>query len=271
MKAGALASYIPLLLVVALTPAFFGVLDPGFIEPPNYSVFPEEGVGPVLNALMWVAATAAFGLLILLLTRRFRDLLRVMMMTVAIYTIFSVSYLYTGGFLALLGRVEAILPILLSAALAGLALISLLGERSIALYSLLLLASMTGIGTLFDFSFGDLTKIVILVAYALFDLYSVYKGVLRKVFADRERAIMIFSPLLVRLGPLTVGVGDIIFYAMMLSFALQSSPTLFWVASAALVLSHALNLILLSRQRMIPALPIPVLVTLTTILVLKPI
>lgn len=258
-----LTYYFPLVVTVTLVPVFSEILRIGDLETPNLGVFPEKGMGPVLNAVLWLSITALFGLLMVFLLRRYINALKAFIMAISVYTIFAISNFYLG----ILVFFE--LSMILSVSIASLSLYLLIKKRYTILYSIILLAVMVGLGIIFNSSFEDTTKIAILIAYSLFDIYSVYKGMIKIIFEDRGAAMTLLSPLLVRFGPTALGVGDVIFYSLLLSYALGISQNLFLSASIALIVGHTLNLWILKHKRIIPALPIPVMLTLSVIQIFK--
>jgi presenilin-like A22 family membrane protease len=276
-KVFTVASYIPLLGTISLSPIFYSLFHTGGVEVPDYGVFPTEGVEPVsaavnasLNATIWIAATAVIGLILVLLIRRYSGFLKAFLIVTAVYITFSVSYFY----LDLLSTIPEFsyaseYSLTLSLILAACSIVLLLVDKLLIAYSAILLAMMVGLGTIFNASFDEVTRVAILIGYSIFDIYSVYKGILRTAFESRDEALKVFSPLLVRIGPVAIGVGDIIFYSLLLSYALETGIAVFYLSSILLTLGHTLNLWMLKRQKMIPALPIPVSLTLTAIIAVK--
>ncbi|MFQ5712135.1 MAG: hypothetical protein ACE5GD_10225 [Candidatus Geothermarchaeales archaeon] len=259
-KTFTLLYYVPLGSTIALTPLFFILLHRGGVETPNLGVFPEGGVGPLLNAVLWVSVTAFFGLMLIFLVRKSADVLRGFIIALSIYTILAISLFY----LDILFSFGVALT--LSLLTASLSLYSLIKRRYTLLYSVILLTVMVGLGIIFNASFEEMTKVAVLVVYSLFDIYSVYKGMLKVMFEEREAALRLLDPLLIRFGPLALGVGDVIFYSLLLSYALETAYALFLPASISLTLGHTANLWILRQRRIIPALPLPVVLTLAVIL-----
>jgi len=104
------------------------------------------------------------------------------------------------------------------------------------------------------------------LAFAVYDIYAVFKGPLKHLIGSAPGLAL--NGLSVRLGEFTLGLGDIVFYTMLPSVALlYVSYTKDFVAgvSASIVamlvidLGVAVTLYLLSRRRLLPGLPIPML------------
>ncbi len=276
-KVFTVASYVPLIGTILLSPIFHSLFHIGEVEVPNYGVFPTEGVEPVsaavnasLNASIWIAATAVIGLMLVLLIRRYSGFLKAFLLVTSVYIIFSVSFFYSD----LLSEIQELsyvseYSLTISLTLAAFSLVLLILDKLSIAYSAILLGAMVGLGTIFNASFDEITKVAILIGYSVFDIYSVYKGILKTAFENRDEALKVFSPLLVRIGPVAIGVGDVIFYSLLLSYALETGIAVFYLSSILLTLGHTLNLWMLKRQKMIPALPIPISITLTAIIATK--
>ena len=104
------------------------------------------------------------------------------------------------------------------------------------------------------------------LAFAAYDIYAVFKGPLKHLIGSAPGLAL--NGLSVRLGEFTLGLGDIVFYTMLPSAALlYVTYTKDFVAGvSASVVSMlvidagvAVTLYLLSKRRLLPGLPIPML------------
>jgi len=104
------------------------------------------------------------------------------------------------------------------------------------------------------------------LAFAVYDIYAVFKGPLKHLIGSAPGLAL--NGLSVRLGEFTLGLGDIVFYTMLPSAALlyvaytrDFSAGVYASLVTMLVIDAgvAVTLYLLSRRRLLPGLPIPML------------
>lgn len=101
------------------------------------------------------------------------------------------------------------------------------------------------------------TSFVLLVAVSIFDIYAVFRGHL-KLLADNSRTSL--KGLMVPFRGMDLGLGDVVFYSMLIMFSLSHFGFLSAIgASVGVGGGFAATLMLLRRRRLIPALPIPLL------------
>lgn len=114
------------------------------------------------------------------------------------------------------------------------------------------------VGSFFAESLPPLTALVLPAAFALYDIYAVFKGPLKMLVGTAPNVALVGMS--IRAGVFTLGLGDIVFYTMLPSLALLQAG---YVAALATVLAIdagvIITLFLLSRRRLLPGLPIPML------------
>jgi hypothetical protein len=120
---------------------------------------------------------------------------------------------------------------------------------------------MTGASAfLIKVMFSDLAVGILLVGFSFFDIYDVFKGPLKQLAqTSKDRAV---SPLLVKVGAIEVGLGDLLFYS--LSVGLAYSVGGFLVAAlsiTAIKIGMWITLKILEKKPMLPGLPVPVLLS----------
>ena len=120
---------------------------------------------------------------------------------------------------------------------------------------------MTGASAfLIKIMFSNLAVGILLVGFSLFDIYDVFKGPLKHLaHTSQNRAV---SPLLVKVGTIEVGLGDLLFYS--LSAGLAYSVGGIAVAILAIITIKVgmwITLKLLEKRPMLPGLPVPVLLS----------
>lgn len=101
------------------------------------------------------------------------------------------------------------------------------------------------------------TVFILPIIFGLYDIYAVFVGPLKTLIVDDQVTL---GPLVVRLGILQIGLGDIVFYSFLPSVGL----ILFGVnAAIATILTTNIGLIItllmLKKRKSFPGLPIPVL------------
>lgn len=127
------------------------------------------------------------------------------------------------------------------------------------------------VGSFFAGTLSPLTSfpwmaLLLPLAFAAYDIYAVFRGPLKHLIGTSPNLTL--NGMSVRFGEFTLGLGDIVFYTMLPSLAL------YYVANATGYLSGvyaslvtmlvmdagvALTLFLLSKRRLLPGLPIPML------------
>ena len=111
------------------------------------------------------------------------------------------------------------------------------------------------------------TAMLLPVAFSIYDIYAVFKGPLKALIGTGEKAALVGMS--IRAGEFTLGLGDVVFYTMLPSLPLAqlaasaTSSTVAAATRAAFVtlgvidLGVLATLFLLSRRRLLPGLPIP--------------
>lgn len=110
------------------------------------------------------------------------------------------------------------------------------------------------------------TALLLPVAFAVYDIYAVFRGPLKSLIGTGEKVALVGMS--IRAGEFTLGLGDVVFYTMLPSLPLaqlvtRTSTTVaaVWGLATLAVMDIGVvaTLFLLSRRRMLPGLPIPVL------------
>jgi presenilin-like A22 family membrane protease len=139
------------------------------------------------------------------------------------------------------------------------------GPQSIRVLSVTIVGSLTG--TFLGASIPTMTAIVLLIALAVYDLVSVYRGPIGKIaeMADLED----FKGAVLTVGDLTIGMGDLVFYSMLVSNAMVNFGTLAYVGSfAGVVVGSFLGFKMLERREVFPGLPIAICFGLAAMIIL---
>jgi hypothetical protein len=114
------------------------------------------------------------------------------------------------------------------------------------------------VGSFFAETLSPLTALALPIAFSVYDIYAVFRGPLKQLIGTAPNIALVGMS--IKAGEFTLGLGDIVFYTMLPSLAL------FWVgtyaAAATLVaidVGVVVTLYLLSKRRLLPGLPIPML------------
>ena len=224
------------------------------------TVFPETPSGATLNASIFVVMMAAAATLIYLLLKHQRK--RVVKYLIA-GAIFFVAFFLLNWYGELYATQLA--PVVdvygygwlgLTGIAAGLLLVGLYrGPQGMRLLSVTLVGSLTG--TFLGASVPTLTAIVLLAALAVYDLVSVYRGPIGKIaeMADLDE----FKGAVFTVGDLTIGMGDLVFYTMLVSNAMINLGTLAYLgAFAGVAAGSFLGFKMLERREVFPGLPLAI-------------
>jgi hypothetical protein len=119
------------------------------------------------------------------------------------------------------------------------------------------------VGSFFAETLPPYTALALPIAFSLYDLYAVFRGPLRALIGTAPNIALV--GMTIKAGEFTLGLGDIVFYTML------PSLSLFWVGTTASIATVAAidvgvvaTLYLLSRRRLLPGLPIPMLLGVLT-------
>jgi len=261
---------IPVLAALLLSGVLTFGLQASNAEVVAITVFPETPSGATLNASVFVIMMAVAATLIYLLVKYQRKqtvkyLITGAMFFVAFFLLNWYSELYATqlspiidvygyGWLGLTGLASALLLVGLHR-----------GPQSIRLLSVTIVGSLTG--TFLGASIPTMTAIVLLIALAVYDLVSVYRGPIGKIaeMADLED----FKGAVLTVGDLTIGMGDLVFYSMLVSNAMVNFGALAYVGSfAGVVVGSFLGFKMLERRDVFPGLPIAICFGLAAMIIL---
>jgi Presenilin len=114
------------------------------------------------------------------------------------------------------------------------------------------------VGSFFASTLPLLTALMLPIVFSAYDVYAVFKGPLKQLIGLAPGIAL--TGMSVKAGEFTLGLGDVVFYSMLPSLALfyVSLPVSLAVV-AAVDLGVLATLYLLSRSRLLPGLPIPML------------
>lgn len=262
---------IPVLAALLLSGVLTFGLQASNAEVVAITVFPETPSGATLNASVFVIMMAVAATLIYLLIKYQRKHVVKYLMTGAM---FFVAFFLLNWYSELYAKqLSTILDVYgygwigLTLLVSALLLVGLhRGPPSIRLLSVTIVGSLTG--TFLGVSIPTMTATVLLIALAVYDLVSVYRGPIGKIaeMADLED----FKGAVLTVGDLTIGMGDLVFYSMLVSNAMVNFGELAYVgAFAGVLIGSFLGFKMLERRDVFPGLPIAICLGLIAMIVLS--
>ncbi|TLX96931.1 MAG: hypothetical protein E6K89_03340 [Thaumarchaeota archaeon] len=128
------------------------------------------------------------------------------------------------------------------------------------------------VGSYFASTLPLITALLFPIAFSLYDVYAVFRGPLRElVSAAPASALGVIS---VKAGEFTIGLGDTVFYSMLPSLAIYQlnilgaavSVSAAVVTIAAVDAGMVFTLYLLTKKKLLPGLPIPMVLGVASLL-----
>ncbi len=114
------------------------------------------------------------------------------------------------------------------------------------------------VGSFFAETLPLYTALILPIAFALYDIYAVFKGPLKMLVGTAPNIALVGMS--IRAGEFTLGLGDIVFYTMLPSLALfYITPFASGLTILAIDAGVVATLFLLSKKKLLPGLPIPML------------
>ena len=114
------------------------------------------------------------------------------------------------------------------------------------------------VGSFFAETLPTWTALALPIAFSIYDIYAVFRGPLKALIGTNPGIALVGMS--IRAGEFTLGLGDIVFYTLLPSLALFQFGVLQSVYTMlAIDVGMVITLYLLSRRRLLPGLPIPML------------
>jgi len=234
-------------------------------EPP--STTPGEGltnIAPYLNTMIFIGFVAVGGIIVYLLTRRFPKSIKYLAATLFGLSGFFILYLY--GFMLMdlfhvsVAQLNNQLLLPFSVLLAGL-LVAMLWSKWGVLRVISASLVGAGVGVYLGASMPLWTTLVIIVGISLYDVVAVYKGPLGRL---AQLDLLTVRGLVVDFMDVFVGLGDIVFYSMLIAFSYwqldrviraSAVPLAGIAATAGILVGFGITLLALKRGGAAPGLP----------------
>jgi Presenilin len=140
-------------------------------------------------------------------------------------------------------------------------------KNNVVLATVILAFVGAEVGSFFAETLDPWTALALPIAFSLYDLYAVFKGPLKQLIGTNSNVALVGMS--IKAGEFTLGLGDIVFYTMLPSLALFRVANNGTVASILTILAIdagvVVTLYLLSKKRLLPGLPIPMLLGVLTL------
>ena len=233
----------------------------------NYSYSPAgpSAEGSLLNAVLLVAFAFALTLALVWLLRRkmvtsFKVVvfgsvaLSAFILTLITADNFAVQYLPASLEYPVAYGVPAAMTVLLA---------YIIFVKNVNWLGTVLLAFVGAeVGSFFAETLPQWTALALPIAFAIYDIYAVFRGPLKSLVGTNPGVALVGMS--IRAGEFTLGLGDVVFYTLLPSLAFFQFDGTFGLAPALLTIvaidiGMVMTLYLLSRRRLLPGLPIPVL------------
>ena len=232
---------------------------------PSYAPAGTSPEGSVLNAAILVGFAFVLTVMLVWLLRRKMVLsFKVLIFGSLAVSSFVLTWVTAGefayGFLpaGLADAVALAVPILVVAAIAYVIFV----KNAPWLATIALAFVGAEVGSFFAETLPTWTALALPIAFALYDIYAVFKGPLKALVGTNPGVALVGMS--IKAGEFTIGLGDVVFYTLLPSLAFTQFYSAYGVVPALLTIAAidvgmVITLFLLSKRRLLPGLPIPML------------
>ena len=232
---------------------------------PSYDPAGTSPAGSVFNAILLVAFAFALTVLLVWLLRRkmvlpFKVLVfgsvafSAFVLTLVTADVFAINFLPPAAELPFAFGVPLVIVVML-------AYVIFVKNRQ-WLGTVILAFVGAEVGSFFAETLGFWTALALPIAFAVYDIYAVFRGPLKALVGTGPGIALVGMS--IRAGEFTLGLGDIVFYTLLPSLAFPQfygssglAPAL--LTTLAIDAGMVVTLYLLSKRRLLPGLPIPML------------
>jgi hypothetical protein len=224
--------------------------------------------GSAVNVIIYIGfAFAATLLLLWLLRRKMVSSFRVLIFTSLAISAFALTFITSDGFFYQYLEPTAELAADLTVSLAVVVLIgyTIFVKNRPWLSTVVIAFVGAEVGSFFA-TLPLTTALLLPIAFAVYDIYAVFRGPLKSLIGTGEKVALVGMS--IRAGEFTLGLGDVVFYTMLPSLPLAqlaagspSTTVLTWAFATLAVMDVGVvaTLFLLSKKRLLPGLPIPMM------------
>jgi presenilin-like A22 family membrane protease len=239
---------------------------PIFNEVPEYTN-PTEALlnpKPYLNAALFIILlTSGLFLNYFLIKKNLRKILKFLFLISFSILIYSILffYIFILNFVinnSIISSVSFFLTFPLS-----IIIIKIFYSKKDLLRLLAAISIGSGAGSALGFFIPYWTSILILIFASIYDIIAVFKGPLKKIF-EKDIDLTIFRFSLINFKGLIIGLGDIVFYSLLISFSFINFGLISAIAaSIGIIIGSCITLSLLKKDYPFPGLPMPIFIGLT--------
>ena len=274
-----LRNYLPVTIALILTWLFtytliFVKIKPSRplvtpVEEPGPSTPPAEALShpaPYLNTLILVTIITISGVILLFLAKKTPRFFRILIGLLIWLVSFGIATLYviSGAMLFASFLTNFWLPISVTVATSTTYYLLRGGELTASTAAAFI---ASGAGGVLGISLPYWTFLVLIAGISAYDVFAVFKGHLSSLSKKDAPSI---RGLAVEVGDVALGLGDLFFYSLTLAASLWNFGLLSAViATIALIIGYSLVLTLLKKRRLLPGLPIPLLLALAAALLTR--
>lgn len=227
----------------------------------GYAPLGTSAPASIGNSLILVAAilVTTFGM-VWILRRRMTLSFKTLIFASVSLSAFLLTFITVDGVIANYVSLSDQIP--LSAA-AGIVPVVLIGYTIFVKNYTIISTTVLGfiaaeVGSFFASSIPLYTALVLPIAFALYDIYAVFRGPLKQLISISPTVAL--TGMSVKASEFTLGLGDLVFYSMLPALALfyeRAIVSLYVIV--AVDAGVAVTLYLLTKKRLLPGLPIPML------------
>ena len=235
----------------------------------SYNLFGNSAAGAAGNVTLLVAfAFVATLALLWVLRKRMILSFKLLIFASTALAAFTLTFVTTADVASNYIPSQNVIPLslLLSALAVMLVGLNIFVKASPWLSTIILGFIGAEVGSFFAQTLPPLTALILPIAFALYDIYAVFRGPLKHLVGTSPGVAL--TGMSVKLGEFTLGLGDVVFYTMLPSLAYVSTGSLAATIATIVAIDVGVvaTLFLLSRKRLLPGLPIPMLLGVATLL-----
>ena len=239
---------------------------------PSYAPAGTSVVGSAINAVLLVAFAFALTVALVVLLRRkmvmsFKVVIfgsvafSAFVLTLVTADVFALNFLPASWELPVAFGVPSLMVVLIAYTIF---------VKNVPWLATIILAFVGAeVGSFFAETLSPWTALALPIAFSVYDIYAVFKGPLKALIGTAPNIALVGMS--IKAGEFTLGLGDVVFYTLLPSLALFQFYPQFGLLPAALTIAAidvgmVITLYLLSKRRLLPGLPIPMLLGVLVIL-----
>ena len=260
---------VALLITSQNIPVYTSVVDS---TGPSYAPAGTSVAGSALNAALLVAFAFVLTLVLVWLLRRKMVLpFKLLVFGSVAFSAFVLTLVTAGQFAFDYLPAGLVLPVAYGVPAAVVAAIAyVIFVKNVNWVATAILAFVGAeVGSFFAVTLPTWTALALPVAFAAYDMYAVFRGPLKALVGTSQGIALVGMS--IRAGEFTLGLGDVVFYTLLPSLALFQFYQAFGLLPAVLTIAAidagmVMTLYLLSKRRLLPGLPIPMLLGVLVVL-----